>query len=374
MSGRGHWLWGARTDLAVFGGSAVAAVALASLAPWLADSGGGLPLWGFVVFVVAIDVAHVYSTLFRTYFDPQELRRRPALYLFVPLACLAAGVALHAHGASTFWRVLAYAAVFHFVRQQVGWVAIYRARAGERSRMDRWLDDALIYAATGWPLLYWHANLPRTFHWFMPGDFVSLPLLSSLVAPAGALFAALWVAYVVRAVKRVREGNPPNWGKHVVVVGTTVVWSYGIVFTNSDFQFSISNVVAHGVPYLALLWMVARQRAGEVPTAPLSRIVAGGFGAFVTVLLALAFVEEMLWDRLVWHDRPEVFGAAPLLADASGWLVFVVPLLAVPQTTHYVLDAVIWRRGETGPAQARALGFRGAPMTVASASSGRAIS
>jgi len=360
MSDRGLWLWGARTDLAVFGGSVALAMALASLAPWLADAGGALPLWGFVVFVVLLDVAHVYSTLFRTYFDSAELRRRPALYTLVPLACFGAGVALHSIGAATFWRVLAYIAVFHFVRQQVGWVAIYRARAGEREPLDRWLDDALVYAATGWPMLYWHANLPKKFHWFMPGDFVSLPVVSHLVFPVGVLFALLWFAYVLRAIGRARKGHAPNWGKHVVVAGTTVIWSYGIVFTNSDFQFSITNVIAHGVPYLALLWMVARERAGEVPGTLLQRIVAGGLGAFAFVVLVFAFFEEMLWDRMVWHDRPEVFGATPLLGIDSGWLVLVVPLLSVPQVTHYVLDAVLWRRGQTGPAQARALGFRGA--------------
>jgi hypothetical protein len=36
-----------------------------------------------------------------------------------------------------------------------------------------------------------------------------------------------------------------------------------------------------------------------------------------------------------------------------------VPLLAVPQLTHYLLDGLLWRRGETErlPAQQRALGL-----------------
>ena len=62
----------------------------------------------------------------------------------------------------------------------------------------------------------------------------------------------------------------------------------------------------------------------------------------------------------VWHDRPLLFGGgseAPLLGRWGRALI--VPLLAVPQATHYLLDALLWRRRDTGPAQARALGFRG---------------
>ena len=40
-------------------------------------------------------------------------------------------------------------------------------------------------------------------------------------------------------------------------------------------------------------------------------------------------------------------------------MALVVPLLALPQAVHYVLDGVLWRRDDTRtrPAQRRALGF-----------------
>ncbi|WP_438025791.1 hypothetical protein [Sorangium sp. So ce233] len=352
---RGAFLWGRGVDLAVFGGSAAVALALAAL-----SAGGALPAWGFLLFVVGVDVAHVHTTLFRTYLDREELRRHPALYAAVPLACYLVGVALHLDSELTFWRALAYAAVIHFVRQQVGWVAIYRALAGERSRADRLLDDALIYAATGWPLLYWHAHPPRAFQWFVDGDFVSAPWLAAAVGPLGAVYAALAVAYVARAVHRARVARAPlNVGKHVVVTTTAATWYVGIVATDSDFQFTVTNVIVHGVPYMALLFAYARERAVEVPRSLLARLLSGGLLAFLGIALALAFVEEMLWDRLVWHDRPELFGGAvdePLLGPRARALL--VPLLALPQATHYMLDAVVWRRRHTGPAQARALGFR----------------
>jgi hypothetical protein len=103
-------------------------------------------------------------------------------------------------------------AVTHFVRQQVGWVAIYRALAGERSRLDRVLDDAMVYAAAGWPLLWWHAHAPRAFRWFVDGDFVATPWLAAAVGPLGAVYAGIAALYVARGMGRAARGEGVNVG------------------------------------------------------------------------------------------------------------------------------------------------------------------
>lgn len=360
---RRRWIWSPGIDLAVFGGSALVALTLAALAPRFADEGGEAPIWAFVVLVIGIDVAHVWSTLFRTYLDRAELRRRPVLYAGVPVACFVVGFGLHAVSALCFWRVLAYVAVFHFVRQQTGWAALYRAKAGERDRIDRVIDDAAVYAATLYPIAYWHAHLPRAFRWFVDDDFVAVPgLLAALPILRGVWIAAL-ALYAVRAVARTIGGAAPNLGKHVVVATTAATWYVGIVATDGDLAFTAANVVVHGVPYVVLLWGVARARAAEpdASRAVATRIVRAGVPAFVAILIGIAFFEELLWDRIVWHARPALFGGAASASapplSALGAAV-AVSLLAVPQATHYVLDAVLWRRRDTGPAQARALGFQ----------------
>jgi hypothetical protein len=248
-----RWIWGPRVDLAIFGGSAAVAMLLVALSPRLAGEGGATPAWAWLLLVVAVDVAHVWSTLFRTYLDPRELQRRRALYIGVPLACFGAGLALHLHSEATFWRVLAYAALFHFVRQQVGWVAIYRAKAGERARLDRVLDEAAVYLAALYPVAYWHANLPREFRWFAEDDFVPWPALAFALPWLRAAWAAALALYAARAVWKVARGEAPNLGKHVVVGTTALTWFVGIVATNADFAFTAANVIVHNVPYVALL-------------------------------------------------------------------------------------------------------------------------
>lgn len=347
-----RWLFGAELDLAVFAGPALLALGLVAMAPLLGVGGRGeTPEWGWVVAVLLVDVAHVWSTIVVTYLDPVERARRRTVFALVPLAGWALGIALYAAGPLVFWRALAYLAVFHFVRQQFGWVMLYRARCGERDRLGRWLDGALIYAATLYPLLYWHAALPRRFWWFVEGDFApGVPAMCATVA--GWIYAVLAVVYVARAV--IARGAV-NWGKHLVMATTAACWYVGIVALDSDFAFTITNVLIHGVPYLALIWVYGRGLSAMDEGSRRGaggRWLAQGLIVFLASLWAIAFIEELIWDRGVWHDRGWLFGDG---GELPGWQVVLVPLLAVPQLTHYVLDGFLWRRAYN-PRLAAALG------------------
>ncbi|HET9623906.1 MAG TPA: hypothetical protein VFP84_21185 [Kofleriaceae bacterium] len=325
----------------MFAGTAIVALGLVLVGP---RHGAAAPEWSWITGVLLVDVAHVWSTVFVVYLDPAEWRRRPALYAGTPLVAFAAGVALYACGEAVFWRALAYLAVFHFVRQQFGWVMMYRARHGERDRLGRWIDGATVYAATLYPLIVWHTRLPRAFAWMKPGDFIAgLPAIVATVA--GGLYLGLLVAYVARAVVQYRRGGAVAWGKHVVVAATAACWYVGIVATNADYAFTVTNVFIHGVPYLALVYLYARAAAREPAsrTGAAARLIdrKRGWLVFLASLWALAYVEELIWDRAIWHDRPWLFGAGHDIGAAA---LVVVPLLAVPQLTHYVLDGFLWRR------------------------------
>jgi hypothetical protein len=337
---RGPWLWSARTDLTVFVGTAAMALALVALGPYLGVGADGLgPEWTWITGVLLVDVAHVWSTAFVVYLDPVELRRRRALYLVTPLACWLAGIGLYALGEATFWRVVAYLAIFHFVRQQWGWVAMYRGRAGERDRLGRWIDAAAIYAATVYPLIVWHCELPRAFWWMREGDLAT-GLPARVADVAGVVYLAILAAYLANAVTSARRGIT-NWGKHAIVVTTAATWYVGIVATNSDYAFTVTNVFVHGVPYLVLVYGYARAAAAEAPHGTGARMLAGGLVPFLATVWLLAYFEEMVWDRAVWHDRGWLFGDG---GDAGPVRALLVPLLAVPQLTHYVLDGFLWRR------------------------------
>jgi hypothetical protein len=339
MSAASPWLFSRRTDLLAFGGPALASVLLVVLGLGAGLGAADAPPVVWLLAVVCIDVAHVWSTAYRIYADPVELRRRPLLYLGVPLAAWLAGVGLHLHSAALFWRVLTYVAVFHFVRQQYGWVMLYRRRAGETGRLGLRIDQATIYAATLHPLVVWHASLPRKFHWFLAGDFV--PGLPPFAARVSAVLTGLvFLAYLGKSLLEARRGFVA-WGKHLLVGSTALCWWLGIVAFDSDYVFTVTNVLIHGVPYFVVVYRFGRARyQGE--KSPVAAVFRAGVPAFYGILLLIGFVEEGFWDALVWHDHPQFFGTWSLEPGRVA-LALVVPLLAMPQAVHYALDAFIWK-------------------------------
>jgi hypothetical protein len=350
------WLFGPKLDLWVFLGSAVLSVVLLG---WGFQRGwvyGESPEWSWVCAVLLVDVAHVWSTGFRTYFDPTEIKRRPGLYLGTPLLSWIGGVLLYSFSSGVFWSAMAYLAVWHFIRQQYGWVVLYRRRCGEFDRVSHWIDSCTIYLATLFPLAYWHAHLPRQFWWFVTNDFRSVPgqWLAGLVPFLGAAFAISQIIYWSRSVGQWfnKTANP---GKDMVVATTTFCWFVGIVALNSDYAFTVTNVLIHGVPYMALVYCWQKQQNPIPPVVGAqhsemhqvgrwSRKLSSHWIPFVVTLWALAYCEEMFWDRAVWHERGWLFGSP---WDASDVQTLLVPLLAVPQISHYVLDGFIWKRRHT---------------------------
>jgi hypothetical protein len=189
--------------------------------------------------------------------------------------------------------------------------------------------------------VWWHTHLPRRFDWFVPGDIACAPAWVDGVGRP--LYAAILGAYALRsALGWIRDGRG-NIGKDIVVVTTAACWYAGIVALDSDYGFTVTNVFIHGVPYFALVYYT-RRPATEPEGSTFGRVLR-----FLSVLWLIAFVEEMVWDRGVWQERSWLFGPP---WDVGGFRRVLVPLLALPQITHYVLDGFIWRR-RTNPEVAR---------------------
>lgn len=298
----------------------------------------------WIILVLMIDVSHVYSTLYRTYADPSMQADHKMLLYGIPLAVWLVGVFLYAWGDLVFWRVLAYLAVFHFVRQQYGFFRIY-ARAEEFNRYQKMVSNIMIYAATLYPLIVWHLSGARNFTWFVQNDFL-LTDRKALIPYITALYLLIWATYLYFEIGSSYKNKFFNIPKNMILLGTALSWYFGVYY-NSDLVFTLLNVVSHGVPYMALVWMYGHKRISKATMSAVQHWVFSvrGILLFVTVLVFLAFVEETLWDSLVWHDHPEYFdfNFAWGVQLPTFVKVLLVPLLAVPQMTHYVLDGFIWK-------------------------------
>ena len=339
---RQPWIHSAAIDTAFVLAPAVVATVFALAITGSGHAEAGVSLWSWAVLVIGIDVAHVYSTVFRTYLDPIERHALSGWLVATPLAAWVGGVLLYCWSASAFWSVLAYTAVFHFVRQQYGFLMLYGRTERELPSWSRRLDVLTIYGATLFPLLYWHTHLPRPFVWFTDGDFFSLP--AWLWSVAWPCYAALALAYCSKELFLIARLRSINLPRNALVLGTAASWYVGIVVASGDLVFTLTNVVAHGIPYVALTCIFARrrdQRRNEGHSLFVPRLLPIALG----LLVALAFVEEGLWDGLVWREHLALFPGFQFLphVQTSTVLSLLVPLLCVPQVTHYVIDGVIWR-------------------------------
>jgi len=311
--------------------------------PRLFQNNTSMPDAGWVILILLIDVAHVYSTLYRTYFDPQSRSQCRNALLFIPVLGFIGGVILYWQDGLLFWRVLAYLAVFHFVRQQYGFMRIY-SRSETSPTSARRIDTLTIYYATLYPLLYWHLGGPRNFNWFVDDDFVLFKSTSVLKVATGLYYVTL-VAWLTREIIQYLRTRTLNIPRIAILLGTIVSWYFGIVYYNGDLAFTLLNVVSHGIPYMALIWLMGQKQPGKTP---LLRTIFSQYGIvlFLGIIFLLAYLEEGLWDMTVWKEHVKLFSIFHLfngrLHDEA--LIFVVPLLALPQLTHYIIDGFIWRR------------------------------
>ncbi len=291
--------------------------------------------WLFLI--VFVDVAHVYATLFKTYLVPGEFSKNKKLFLILPLFCFGIGVVLFAFGSAIFWSVLAYVAVFHFIRQQYGFMRLY-SRKELKTKYSIYFDNLVIYTATGYPMLYWFLSKPRAFNWFVANEFFRWRN-QWLLEILGWIYAIVLVLYVVRTSYKSIQEHFFNIPKNAIIIGTIFSWYFGIVYFNDDLIFTLLNVVSHGIPYMALIYLkeIDQKTARDLGNfAFLKRYK--GILFYIGILLTIAFTEEYLWEMLVWKEQ---FSIATL--NLFSWQFLLVPLLTVPQFTHYLLDGFIWK-------------------------------
>jgi hypothetical protein len=178
------------------------------------------------------------------------------------------------------------------------------------------------------------------------GDFVTLdaPLIQQV---SGLLYVLVILVYLSKELINYISKGTMNIPRNVLVAGTFLSWYVGIVYYNGDMTFTLLNVVAHGIPYMALIWANQHKLTS---TESNIRFFKGSMiskvGMFILVIVVLAYLEEGLWDGFIWREHSNLFAAFSWLPSLSSpeVLSFLVPLLSLPQTTHYILDGFIWKK------------------------------
>ena len=349
-----HWLMSKYTDLLVL-----------LLPVWLvwcvffSNAGyfqnASLPPWAWLIFIVGLDVSHVWSSLFRTYLNKEEFEAQKTVLIITPIVVFVMSFAALAYSTGLFWRIMAYIAVFHFIKQQYGFTALYQLKTGSLPVKKRLSDKFIIYLLTLYPIVYWHFNSTSEFNWFVENDFFRLYEYVSSPEVILSVFNILnwfyWIVlmlWIIQEIGLIVQSQSSSIGKILWVITTAVNWWFAIVYFNSDLIFSISNVVAHGIPYIALIYYYNLKKK-EYKTQ-----VAAGLGwklkwalILVATILFAAITEEYFWDMFIYDENRQIFESiAPYnwnqLTDKWA-VIFAMAILALPQLVHYVIDGFIWK-------------------------------
>ena len=302
--------------------------------------------WSWILIVLSIDVAHVYSTVYKTYFKPSAWKNHRIKMLIVPFVIWIIGVMAYSISSKLFWSLLAYFAVFHFIRQQYGFFRLYSLKSAPVKGLRKIILNSSIYAAPVIPIIIWHLRGQQNFNWLTAGDFVyfNLPALVPLMNILLAVFAIVYFYVEWLEMKTNKAWNVP---RILLTYSTGISYYISVVLINNDFVFSLVNVIGHGIPYLALVWFSEKRTLNnESPTILKIVLAKWGWVLFYLIVFAFAYVEESMWDVLIWRENSVPFGWMYSFVDAISdeqIISFVIPLLIMPQVVHYVLDGYIWR-------------------------------
>ncbi|MBL6447123.1 hypothetical protein JMN32_12445 [Fulvivirga sp. 29W222] len=318
-----------------------------------------IPLWFWVVIILGIDVTHVWSTIFRTYLDKEEFHSHKKLLISAPLIGLILFFILALSSTTLFWSILAYLAVYHFIKQQYGFMQIYRAKYGFLNLKKRISDKTAIYVGMLYPLFYWHINYDRHFNWFIDGDFLNIrtwlntvPIWNDVTINTfnqftSFIYFCILIFWLFEEVYLHMNNNLRfPWGKVLWILTTSGNWYLGIVYFNSDLAFSLTNVVAHGVPYMVLIFFyVEGKRQIKSNVSHIKAI--SNICLMILAIFVLAYGEEYLWDMFLFRENEAFFSklfSYPFPALKTYLMqALALAALSVPQVTHYILDGFIWK-------------------------------
>lgn len=308
-----NWIISRRDDLLFFIGSALFGYALLAIAVVQ----NGLPAAFLVLYAFAIDGPHVFSTLTRSLLDGTERRKLRRLWLIGFPACISAiAVLALAVGADAAFIVVACLSHYHLSKQHMGFVMIYKRKAGERD--DLKLDKYFTLISLMLPLGVYLSAVAG----------VSVPLAAFL---APGVILALY--YTWHQVHRPFVNVPKLLLLAAFIPLQWFAWGYAAGEPNSIVRLVLAGVtmnVGHSFQYLRLMYFHNHNRYLDRASI-LGLLNRKGiyFLAFAVVLALPNFISTQVTSFY-------------LSAFVVGMLVF-----------HFIVDSRIWRvRGDQELARA----------------------
>lgn len=315
------WILGSlRKDFSFFALPGLAALAFVMLFPEVASNS----VLYLLIAVGFIESGHVYSTFWRTYFHRDE-RNSSSFYLVVPLVIFMVFAIWMYLGRVGLWSFVAYANIFHHVRQYYGFGRWYQGL----NRRFAFHSDIFLYALCALPILAYHFKPGAIGGYYSDKDLFLFPS-ESIYWAVSATYASCWLAWTLVESRELRYGRR-EWNRIASVALPAVLYGACFYLGNNVATILTPLVISHGVAYFGVMGdSLTKTQEKRFPTFARALMVV-----IATALVAGGF--EFYADEN-WIDFRDS-------GPGGSWVVALVTgLYLVPLFSHFVFDAVIWRR------------------------------
>ncbi len=284
-----------------------------------------------VVALQMIDSGHIWPSMVIAFGKKKNYSWEGTLYLLIPL-----GVALIyfilgvQYGKLGIYRAHAYFAGFHFIRQQYGIMRLSESLNPTCKEIYAHIDNFIIYTITILSVLGRSSNEGR---WMRDGDLISID--SSYFPYFVNMFAGLVVFYFVMTFYKWLVHKEFSMSKVLLFTNAAIAWGV-IGFTK--YPALILFPLFHDLPYLGLAFNYENKVYDTFRSS-----LAKFFKNVKWALLGIFLIVFLVFGSSLEIYMFQVFDRENFLTGYFG--IFLVALAFLPTTTHYFIDAFLWRRG-----------------------------
>ena len=273
-----------------------------------------------LITIYFLDGGHVYSTLLEVIGDPEEVRKK---YVWIVLlGSFFLNFFVHFFFTSYFFYYIFYFTIYHNMRQGLGVTFLYRLGEKRGVQFIKWS----YYFLTMVPFILFHFKPPMTegrlgdaiikpidFYQIFSSSQLEVAFKSGVIVYiVGALFIAGWLFYQ----KNVRG--------FLAMIFFTMVYAYAFLVSTSEMKSYALLIFSHAIPYYFLM----EKRLGVTHKLNFMQKYAW---LFLLMIFALGGVIDYYQMDIV--DIMEPFDS------------LAMALLTTPLISHFIYDAIIWKRG-----------------------------
>lgn len=330
-------------------------------------------IWIFIIF--GIDFIHVYSILLKKYLSRKSMLKYGQLIFIIPFISWVSGVSLYSFDPMLFWRIIAYAVILHIICQQYSLLVNYSRHEKKLYRLSNvqndikfllniqnyskklpnndssrrrimlpkslaFLDKILIISAMIYPLIYWHLN-KSGFLW-QNYSYLNLDILSHFIT---SFCISLLFLYSIKEMYFIIYLKIYNLPRNLMLISTIITWFAGIIYFDNDFTFMACIVIAHKIQNIALSSLNGNKiyQTGHFLSYYGQKFLQKKYIIiFLSVVSVLLYLFFYIKNFIITYGYQAIFIGKNSLSQ-NGYdvkaLTCIVPLLMVPQITHYIFDS-----------------------------------